>query len=244
HPGRHHGGDAALFADHAGHHLHGAAPGRAAARPGDQPRDRGPPSRRQLPRHDLEPALLAERAEHRDEPAAGRQRQHLFDGSRLAHHDARHLDGRDRHLALVLAGWDADRVRERPRRPAADLCHGGRRPKRAPHRLRRRLVLAAGLVAARRLHRLHQAHQGRVCDRRHQARRLGRAPLDRRLPQRGPELGPERPIRHVLPRAGGAGRRQAFHGRHHRQGRAARADPLLRLRPHLVAAPDRHAREL
>ncbi len=67
---------------------------------------------------------------------------------------------RHRHLAVLLAGRSADRVRERPRRPAADLRDGGGRLEPAPHLLRRRLLFAAGLVAARRLHRLHQARAG------------------------------------------------------------------------------------
>ena len=54
--------DAALFAGDAGHHLHVAGRGAAAARSGDQPRDRLAPGRRQLPRHDLLAALRARRA--------------------------------------------------------------------------------------------------------------------------------------------------------------------------------------
>ena len=46
----------------------------------------------------------------------------------------------------------------------------------------------AGLVAARRQHRLHQARPRQLRHRHHEAGRLGRAHPDRRLPQRGPDL--------------------------------------------------------
>ena len=42
---------------------------------------------------------------------------------------------------------------------------------------------------------------GGFCDRHHEAGRLGRAHPDRGLPQREPDLGPERPIHPVLPRS-------------------------------------------
>src|SRR5215203_3946603 len=57
-------------------------------------------------------------------------------------------------------------------------------------------------------------------------------------------MGPERPVHHVLPRSRRPVRREALHDRYHRPGRADRADPDLRLRPDLVAAPDRVARQL
>ena len=126
----------------------------------------------------------------------------------------------------------------RPRRPAADLPHGRGRLEPAPHLLRPGLLFAADLVAARRLHRLHQAHLRRFRHRHHEAGRLGRAHPDGRLPQRGPDLGAERPVHHVLPRSRRPVGRAALHGRHHRARRAARADSGLRLRPDLVAAPD------
>ena len=62
-----------------------------------------------------------------------------------------------------------------PRREAADLCDGRGWRRRATHQLRRRLLLDAGVVAARRLHRLHQAGRRPVFDRHHEAGRLGRA---------------------------------------------------------------------
>ena len=70
----------------------------------------------------------------------------------------------------------------------------------AAHQLRRRLLFDAGLVAARRLHRLHQAGAGQLRHRHHEAGRLGRAHPDRGLPQRRPDLRAERPRADVLPR--------------------------------------------
>ncbi len=64
-----------------------------------------------------------------------------------------------------------------------------------------RQLFDAGVVAARRLHRLHQAGRRTVRDRHHQARRLGRAHSHRRLPQRRSDLRAERPGRDVLPRS-------------------------------------------
>jgi hypothetical protein len=60
-------------------------------------------------------------------------------------------------VAVLFAGRCADRLRERPRRPPAALCHGRRRFRPEAHLLRRRLLFDAGLVAARRPDRLHQA---------------------------------------------------------------------------------------
>ena len=54
---------------------------------------------------------------------------------------------------------------------------------RAAHLVRRGQLFDAGVVAARRLHRLHQAGRRAVRDRHHEARRLGRAHPDLRLPQ-------------------------------------------------------------
>ena len=87
----------------------------------------------------------------------------------------------------------------------------------AAHQLRPGPLRHAGLVAARRRHRLHQAGGRQLQDRRHQAGRLGRAHPDRGLPQRRPDLGAERPRADVLPRLGWGERRPAaLVGRHHR----------------------------
>ena len=66
-------------------------------------------------------------------------------------------------------------LRIRSRRQAADLCDAGDRRRGAAHLLRRGQLLDAGVVAARRLHRLHQAGRRPVRHRHHEDRRLGRA---------------------------------------------------------------------
>ena len=111
----------------------------------------------------------------------------------------------------------------------------GRR-RRAAHLVRRRQLLDAGVVAARRLHRLHQAGRRPVLDRHHEARRLRRAAVDLGLPQRGPDLRAQRPGADVLPRSRRRGRAVALHGGYFRPQRAEGADPRICLRPGLVAA--------
>ena len=109
----------------------------------------------------------------------------------------------DRHRALLLA--------RRQRRSCFESDRGGSQQiyvmaataaAGAAHQLRRGPLLDAGLVAARRLHRLHRPDRRPVRHRRHEAGRLGRAHPDRGLPQRGPDLGAERPRADVLPRSG------------------------------------------
>ena len=103
----------------------------------------------------------------------------------------------------------------------------GRR-RRAAHQLRRGPLRHAGVVAARRLHRLHQDHGRRLRHRRHAAGRQRRAPAGQRLPGRGPDLGAQRPGADVLPpaaqfgRAGGSVTLQRH--RHNRAVRASGAD--------------------
>ena len=79
---------------------------------------------------------------------------------------------------------DGSRIcfRVRSRRAAADLCDAGGWRDGAAHQLRRRRLLDAGMVAARRLHRLHQAGGERLRDRHHSAGRQRRAPAHRGLP--------------------------------------------------------------
>ena len=66
----------------------------------------------------------------------------------------------------------ADLLRKRSRRLAADLRHERRRRTGAAHQLRRGFVFDAGVVAARRLHRLHQARARQLRHRHHEAGRL------------------------------------------------------------------------
>ena len=90
--------------------------------------------------------------------------------------------------------------------------------------VRRGPLFDAGLVAARRPHRLHP-HQGRILrHRRDEAGRLRRADPRRRLPQRGPDLRAQRPLRHVFPRLRRLGRPEDLHDRHLRPCRIPRAD--------------------
>ncbi len=126
-------------------------------------------------------------------------------------------------------------LRVRSRRQAADLRHaGGGRP-RAAHLLRRRHLFDPGMVAAWRLHRLHQTGRRTVRHRHHQAGRLGRTDPHVRLPQRRSDLRAERPRGDVLPRSGRRCRTLAVHDRHFRPQRTEGADPGLCVRSGLVA---------
>ncbi len=69
---------------------------------------------------------------------------------------------RDRHLAVLFAGRLADRLQLRPRRLAAALRDERRRRQHPPHQLRLGPLRHAGVVAARRSHRLHQDRRRRV----------------------------------------------------------------------------------
>ena len=107
---------------------------------------------------------------------------------------------RHRHQSLLQPRRAPHRVRIGPRWLPAALRHERRRLRPAPHQLRRGPLLDARMVAARRPHRLHQAVGGQFPDRRHAPGRLRRAHLDGGLPQRGSDLGPQRPCSDVLPR--------------------------------------------
>ena len=117
-------------------------------------------------------------------------------------HDARSPTARHRHLAVLLAGRRADRVRERPRRLAADLRDGRptARTSAASPSARARTRSRPGRRGATYIAFTKQ-RDGRLRHRRHEARRLGRAHPDRGLPQRGSDLGAERPVHPVLPRS-------------------------------------------
>ena len=115
----------------------------------------------------------------------------------------------------------------------ADLRDGGKRRRRAAHLVRRRPLLDPGVVAQGRLHRLHQAGQGRLLHRRHEARRLGRAHPHRGLPQRGADLGAQRAVPDVLPRPRRRGGLAHLHDGRFRPPGVRRADAQLRERPGL-----------
>ena len=99
----------------------------------------------------------------------------------------------------------------------------------AAHQLRRRPSFDAGVVAARRLHRLHRPGARQLLHRHPQAGRLGRAHPDRGLPQRRPDLRAERPRPDVLPRSRAGP--VALYDRHHRPQRAQSSDAELRSDP-------------
>jgi hypothetical protein len=127
------------------------------------------------------------------------------------------------------------RLRERSRRQPAALRDVGRRRRGPAHQFRRRPLRHPGLVAARRPRRLHQDGRRALPHRRHAARRLERAPADRELSRRGPDLGAERPRADVLPRDPRRHRRAAPpHRGHQRPEPEARPDSGLRLGSVLV----------
>ena len=101
---------------------------------------------------------------------------------------------------------------------------GGERRPGAAHQLRRRRLLDAGMVAARRLHRLHQTDAGQVRHRHHAGGRIRRADPDRRLSQRRADLGAERTRDHVLPRSRRERRAGALYRRRDRPQRATAED--------------------
>ena len=195
-----------------------------------QYRDRPARSRRQFSRHDLLAALFARRPEDRHVAVAGRRRQSLLDGSALAHDDAA-----DRHRAIDTSPSyspdGAQIVFESDRGGAQQIyVMGGERRRRQAHFLRRGPLFDAGLVAEGRLHRLHQAERRQLRHRRDEAGRIGRTHPHRRFPQRGPDLGAERPFRDVFPQSGGGGA-ENLHGRYFRPRRISGADAVLWLRP-------------
>ena len=128
------------------------------------------------------------------------------DGSAQSPDAPPNAGARDRHRPMLFAGWPPDRVRVRSRRPSGVISHGVRWRCAAPSEHGRWTLLDPSVVAARRLHRLHEAAEWQLPDRRHAHRRIGRAHPDRGLPQRRPDVGAERSFPHVLPR--GAGRQR------------------------------------
>ena len=131
---------------------------------GDQPRvflhepgDRPARAARQLPRHDLRAALLPGRPARRHEHRRGRGHLDRRDGPAQPPDAPPDPDQRHRYRALLQPGRAPHRLRIGPRRHPAALRHGQRRLRPAPHQLRRGPLLHAGLVAARRPDRLHQA---------------------------------------------------------------------------------------
>ncbi len=136
-----------------------------------------------FPGHDVRAAFLAGWPARDHVAVARRQRQSVRDGLALEGNHASHQHAGDRHVALLFAGRLAHLLRKRSRRLATDLCHGSIGRAGAARLVRQCALLDAGVVAARRLHRLHPAVERLVRHRRDEARWLRRAPADRRLPQ-------------------------------------------------------------
>ncbi len=122
---------------------------------------------------------------------------------------------------------------------SADLRDELRRLEPASHQRGRGTLLDAGVVAARRLHRVYQATRRPLPHRRHAPRRLGRARSDRGLPQRRPDLGAQWAGADVLPRiARRRGRRANLFGRFDRLQRENHPYSILRVGSGVVAAPE------
>jgi len=100
-------------------------------------------------------------------------------------------------LAIIRTGRHEDRIQLRSRRLTAALCDERRRFEPEPSQLRARALHDAGVVAARRSHRLHEAIRRDVRDRRDAARRFRRARLDAKLFRRGTDVVAERTRHHV-----------------------------------------------
>ena len=123
-----------------------------------------------------------------------------------------------------------------------------RRRRRAAHQLRRGPLRHAGVVAARRLHRLHQDHRRQLRHRRDANRRQRRAHAGQRLPGRGTDLGAQRPRADVLPPAAQFGRpRRLGHAqsdRHHGTLRTSGADADRRVGSGLVTLDSAVAKDM
>ena len=221
---------AALLADAAGDRLHGLRRGsQPAARLSAERRQRPARAAGQLPRHELRAALLARRHQGGDE--------HLGQDGQS---DIYEMDVRGRALRRLTNSPAIDTSpcysndgtqivfnSDRGGTQQLYVMTRGRR-RRAAHQLRRGPLRHAGVVAARRLHRLHQDHRRRLRHRRHADRRQRRAHAGQRLPRRGPDLGAQRPRAGLLPPATQFGRpRRVGHfapDRHHGTIRAPDAD--------------------
>src|SRR5262249_8092895 len=96
-----------------------------------------------------------------DLPSKAAARVESFsDGFAFQSDDPAHRQPGNRYGALLCARRRKDLLRVGPRWPAADLCDGRDRGLRAAHQLWRWKLFHAGLVASRRLHRIHPAVAG------------------------------------------------------------------------------------
>ena len=81
----------------------------------------------QFSRHDFRAPLLARRTANRDVALGRREHQSLHHGLALPRHHPSHREFGDRHVSDLFARRDADRIRVRPWRVAADLRDERRR---------------------------------------------------------------------------------------------------------------------
>ena len=155
----------------------------------------------------------------------------------LAHPGGHAPDTRSghRHLALLLAGRHPDRLRIRPRRLAAGLCHERGRHECASDQLRQRPGRHAGVEPARRSHRIYQDCPRCLPDRGHASGRLGRARDLGRLAGRRAHLGAQWAGSYVYQDAPERPRQPDLVGGRDRPERAARGHTGPGLRSGLVA---------
>ena len=165
-----------------------------------QHRHRPAGSARRLPRHDLRAALLARRQqgdhEHRASTATPTSTRWI-----CARASATRLTDNPAIDTSPCYSPDGTQIVFNPTAAASQQIYvmNADGSERAAHQLRRRPLRHAGLVAARRPHRLHQDRRRQLLDRRDAAGRLGRAAADQRLPGRRPDLGAQRPRADVFP---------------------------------------------
>ena len=137
----------------------------------------------------------------------------------------------------------ADLLRKRPRRLAADLRDGGERRGGTAHQLRRGALFDAGVVAARRLHRLHRPRSaGSFAIGIMKPDGSGERILTEGFHNEGPTFAPNGRVLMFFRDPGGNGP-FALYGRHHRPQRAAGADARAspRIRPGRRCCPERIA---
>ena len=141
---------------------------------------------------------------------------------RSTRHYAADGDRCDRYRALLFARRRAHLFRIGSRRLAADLRHGGEWRRRAAHQFRRRLVLDAGMVAARRCIAFTKQGGGRFSIGIMRPDGSGERILTEGFHNEGPTFAPNGRVLMFFRDRGG--RAFALLGRHHRPQRAEGTD--------------------
>ena len=187
-----------------------------------------------FPGHDLRAALFARRPARDHEPAAGRQ-SNLFVMDLRSKRPTRLTDTPAIDTAPSYSP-DGKRIcfDIRPRRFAADLHHGGERRAGAAHQLRRGPLFDAGVVAARRLHRLYRQARGQFSIGILKPDGSGERILTEGFHNEGPTFAPNGRVIMFFRDPGQ--RSVALHDRHHRPQRVESSDAELRVGSGLVAA--------